>query len=296
VKHKLFIFTFLLLVLFLPLRAYAQSRTITVDFGYKFILRGKTSKVRFVVLIPGNRKYRQRIFKVKFSRKPHRVFERYGNRYAEFIILNPKKDFDINIRVRMQISRYDLSTARNYMTKPEKNEQIEPYLRAEKYLEKNNPVIRNLARSIHGDNEIEIVNKAHRLVTRRMKYGGYIKNDVGAVKAYSTGSGDCTEYSDLLVALCRAKDIPARAITGYVINNKGDTPRHNWVEAYFKQYGWVPFDPLHADDKAATFYRLKPIYIYLSSIRNDRTLLNGNFYRYWWTGPRVDIKESFKVR
>jgi hypothetical protein len=52
---------------------------------------------------------------------------------------------------------------------------------------------------------------------------------------------DCQLGSALLAALCRARDIPARLIGGYVLDT--DTPYHHyWAEAWIDGRGWLPLD------------------------------------------------------
>jgi hypothetical protein len=52
---------------------------------------------------------------------------------------------------------------------------------------------------------------------------------------------DCKVGSALLIALCRARGIPARMISGYTINPVLPTT-HSWFEVWFDGQGWLPFD------------------------------------------------------
>ena len=45
-----------------------------------------------------------------------------------------------------------------------------------------------------------------------------------------------------MVTLCRALDIPARLVTGFIINEGADVQPYVWVEVFDKQE-WNPFDP-----------------------------------------------------
>lgn len=55
------------------------------------------------------------------------------------------------------------------------------------------------------------------------------------------GVYDCKVGSALLIALCRARGIPARMISGYTINPILPTT-HSWFEVWFDGQGWLPFD------------------------------------------------------
>src|SRR3989442_7070309 len=59
-----------------------------------------------------------------------------------------------------------------------------------------------------------------------------------------------------MVVMLRTLEVPARLVNGFqtgTYNRVGKDfvvrtrDAHSWVEAYFPQYGWVPFDPTPAD-------------------------------------------------
>ena len=64
--------------------------------------------------------------------------------------------------------------------------------------------------------------------------------------------GICEQFATALVVMARSLDIPARLAVGYgpgdynPVTNYYEIRRnnaHSWVEVYFPEYGWVPFDP-----------------------------------------------------
>lgn len=62
--------------------------------------------------------------------------------------------------------------------------------------------------------------------------------------------GFCQHYATTMTMLLRVMGIPARIVTGYLPGDRdGDSwvveqaAFHNWVEAYFPDYGWIRFDP-----------------------------------------------------
>ncbi|HEX9971022.1 MAG TPA: transglutaminase-like domain-containing protein, partial [bacterium] len=80
--------------------------------------------------------------------------------------------------------------------------------------------------------------------------------DYGAMYSFKTGKGNCQNYSHLSAALMRAVGIPARIVNGitlkqpYTVKMKDGSMtlkmaegRHSWIEVYFPDLGWVPFDP-----------------------------------------------------
>ncbi|WP_077620406.1 DUF4129 domain-containing transglutaminase family protein [Bacillus sinesaloumensis] len=68
---------------------------------------------------------------------------------------------------------------------------------------------------------------------------------------FETKAGYCDNYSTSMVVLLRSLDIPARWVKGYTEGERLDLSTyeitnnnaHSWVEVYFPEFGWVPFEP-----------------------------------------------------
>lgn len=72
---------------------------------------------------------------------------------------------------------------------------------------------------------------------------------------FQTHVGYCNNFSSAMAVLLRTLNIPTRWVTGYttgqLVSNQGtsqqylveDDDAHSWVEVYFPNYGWIPFDP-----------------------------------------------------
>ncbi|MHC4575437.1 MAG: transglutaminase-like domain-containing protein [Planctomycetota bacterium] len=249
---------------------------------------------------------RQRILGVKYSPRPSKVFHKNGNRYAEFNFDEPEKQFQVEAKIKAELFRYDLSTAREKRQKSlSKGPDFDDFLKQEEFVEKDNPVIQQIAEGIEGESEIETVKKIYDYVIDNMDYSipGKIpgKRALGAVKAAQEKKGDCSEYSDLFVALCRAKKIPARVVTGYTVRFDDVSPKHHWAEVYLQEYGWVPFEPSWGDVEDARirntmFSTMKPAYIYLTHTRNDEVLYNNHFYTFFFWGDKVALKDSIEFK
>jgi transglutaminase-like putative cysteine protease len=283
-----------------PKTRYGKTNHAEFDLGYKFSVSGNTSKIRLVVALPKTTPSRQKI-DIKYSHEPSRIFSKYGNNYAEFIFVEPQKQFEVIINVKAKLFKYDLSTAKaRYKENPPQDPNLSIFLRHEKYIEKDDLVIQQIAKSIKGLNETQIIRNIYNYVIDNMHYTGYNQQANGALDAAQRGKGDCTEYATFFAALCRAKNIPARVISGYTTNSTV-TPHHNWTEVYFKRYGWVPFDPSRGDTKDASagkkrYLTLQPVYVYRSHMLNDAVLGNGTYYSWHCWGQKIHVEDSFKFK
>lgn len=86
---------------------------------------------------------------------------------------------------------------------------------------------------------------------------------------FESKAGYCDNYSTSMVVMLRSLDIPARWVKGFtsgeVIQN-GDTAEdydiyevtnanaHSWVEVYFPDSGWVPFEPTQGFSNLTDFH------------------------------------------
>jgi hypothetical protein len=67
--------------------------------------------------------------------------------------------------------------------------------------------------------------------------------------ALDTRTYDCLLCSALMAALCRARGIPARMVTGHYLSRLCSA-RHAWVEIGIDGLGWAPLDILHHERRA----------------------------------------------
>jgi hypothetical protein len=151
------------------------------------------------------------------------------------------------------------------------------------------------------NDEVHRVNQIHDFVVDHLEYQTFFGEDKGASYALKEGKGDCTEYTDLMVALCRYNEIPARRISGFTLQQDTSSliykifrsSGHSWAEVHFDEYGWVPFDPTHSDGSIITnFNNLTSKYIYLVFSESDR----GLSWKWWGIGQvQVNIDRNVKI-
>jgi tetratricopeptide (TPR) repeat protein len=231
----------------------------------------------YELLLPANRPGKQEILSYTYSIKPDALIKSESGEYIptwKNLSFYKLKEQDLTADVLIRIYKYDLLTAKKKPYSNKGNVDTLSYLKAEENFEVKSKKIVRLADSINGSNREEVVHAVFDYVVSHLDYYRFEEQDRGAKKALKQGRGDCTEYSELMITLCRAKHIPAKIIMGLVIDQNGVIGYHNWVEVYFSQYGWVAFDPTHADGKRArtAFESMENKYIALSDRRWIRNI------------------------
>jgi transglutaminase-like putative cysteine protease len=76
---------------------------------------------------------------------------------------------------------------------------------------------------------------------------------------FEMDAGYCTYYATAMVTMLRSQGVPARMSVGYTPGEQVETGEyvvrgynsHAWVEVYFPDHGWIPFDPTPAGPRVA---------------------------------------------
>ncbi|MHA1126485.1 MAG: transglutaminase-like domain-containing protein [Candidatus Heimdallarchaeota archaeon] len=167
---------------------------------------------------------------------------------------------------------FDVTTSNPYSEK-----FLEKYLRSEPHIESDHPEIMELAKTIKNRNPLKFARNAINTVNNRLKYE-IQPDEYGAAFAIEKGKGDCTEYSALFVALCRATGIPARVVAGF-------THAQNWerhATAEFLVAGrWIPVDVTGYRDSTILF----------GSLPSNIIITRGN-----WMGGTLAKEVSYKYQ
>ena len=266
------------------------QRVVIFEESFVYHTRRTTNQLRLTELLPRTIPGKQEVLRIEYSIPPQRLFDEDGKRYAVFEVLNPRDSVRISIKTSLLLRRYDWHTAQK-QARFQKANDLDQYLKQSPNIQKNARRIRQAANSITGVSKEEIVRNVFHYVIEHLEYHHFFNGNRGARRALRQGKGDCTEYSELMIALCRAKGIPSRIVRG-VVARTSDNPNHNWVEVYFKEQGWVPFDPTHGDGGITTFDKMENKYIYLSNDRFDDKL----GYRYWddWATQSSSVKAVYQ--
>ncbi|MEJ5186811.1 MAG: transglutaminase-like domain-containing protein [Candidatus Geothermincolales bacterium] len=207
-------------------------------------------------------------------------------------------ELDLVIRGDVFLRRMDLESAAEgggYRTA----EDLAPFLVPEGKVESDAPEIRELAEGIDGETDREAAVEICRLVGRLLEYRRD-SDDGGAVEALRRGWGNCTDYSRLMTAVCRARGIPARIVRGLLVERSIAAEEfadhlHQWVEVYLEGCGWVTFDPTMADDDPGMAERLPPFHLALGTGEGDPGLGGGDVWYAESGGGRVEVEWAVEV-
>lgn len=133
-----------------------------------------------------------------------------------------------------------------------------------------------------------IARRLARHVQQRLRYelsGGWN----AAPRVYERGTGSCSEYTFLFVALCRAAGLPARYAGALVVRGDDastDDVFHRWPEVYLPRLGWVPYDVQAGDrttpgGRARAFGRLDDIFLITTRGGGASRYLGFNYNRHY---------------
>ena len=232
------------------------------------------------------------------------ISDEHGNVYASFFFTNLNPGDSVEVKASYQIKVNEVSYEVNSCQGVLPSE----YTTAETYIESDTAEILRTASSVTQQQTDRCVQARdyYNYVIRNMRYTQYNPNDTGALAALRSLRGDCTEFSDLLIALSRAGGIPARMIDGLTCctengYNEGQN-KHNWVEMYLPGTGWVPMDPTWGRVPGKTeryFGAMSADHIVVTQGRNLDTLNGYHYwaYYYWWDSgqPKLDARENWSI-
>jgi hypothetical protein len=115
----------------------------------------------------------------------------------------------------------------------------------------NDPVIQKAIGEAVGDedNPYWITRRIFEYINDRIEYERVGVWDT-APNVLKRGTGSCSEYSFVFMAMARGAGIPTRFSAG--VCERGDDASmddvfHRWTEVYLPNYGWVPVDPSAGD-------------------------------------------------
>ena len=207
--------------------------------------------------------YKQQIrkFQIDYSYQPsaiNRSVDPRGNQVTEAVFDHPSVPLTVKITIdaynRTDLDVLETDAEFPLYTLPR---DVEVYCQATELVPSNHPQIVQKAKALIHDatTEFDAVQKILTWMVDRVRYVQR-PEDYGAIYSLKTGKGNCQNYSHLAATFMRAVGIPVRIVNGvtlhepYQIRVSGGRMtmrmaqgRHSWIEIYFPDLGWIPFDP-----------------------------------------------------
>jgi hypothetical protein len=130
------------------------------------------------------------------------------------------------------------------------------------------------------------VHDASRTIIETIKHPENQEKRLGADQAVLSGRGDCDEYTDLLMTLCRMRGIPCRRLTGYVIKKENEPEPHAWGELLSPTKGWIPVDlALRNIGRHSITYVINKIEEFNPALADYQVLRQTTAVHYHWERP-----------
>jgi len=229
-----------------------------VSFGesYRNFGPGVVQKLVVNIAVPGEMVFQDLTSPVRWDPKPASLeTDRWGQKIAVFSFDDVKPQATVSAGFSLDATLYSVrffvDPAKTGKTTDIPDDLKDRYLRDDTKLQIDSPVIRKAVTEAVGEetNCYFIVRNIYRYIHQKMHYemvGGW---NVAPV-VLERGSGSCSEYSFVMMAMCRAAGIPAR-YAGSIVVRGDDASRddvfHRWVEVYLPSTGWIPVDPSGGD-------------------------------------------------
>lgn len=197
----------------------------------------------------------QRVGEVELIAPARQVTERYaaGNlaRHLSTESL-PKSGESVEIVVEypVQVARVetDIDRLRQFTWKGLESRRIpERFLRREKLIATDEPRIVEKSQALREQTKGPglFARAAYDWVLDQLQYRKR-PEPIGVADCLDAGVGECSEYSAIFVALCRAAGIPARPAVGFRLNGARNA-WHVWAEFMLPNGDWAPVDGASGD-------------------------------------------------
>ncbi len=242
---------------FLPFRV-TDYRKVELEFIHRLENQGpgRVKSGQIAIALPTDSPQQKLLSPIRYKPQPAQVVtDRWGQKVALYSLqdLGPDQRVEVGYRLRVRLGEisYTLFPERAGRLKEIPQEVRDRYLvDGSRYLISGD-LVKGKAKEITAGerNTYWIARKIFNWVISHLEYervGGW---DV-APTLIKRGTGSCSEYSFLFIALCRASGLPARFAGGTAMRGDEtsvDGVYHRWAEVYLPGYGWVPVDPSRGD-------------------------------------------------
>jgi len=183
------------------------------------------------------------------------VTDKWGQKFAHFKTkdLEQGKSLDVSMKVyatlfavRYHIDPNIVGSLKSIPAKIRRQYLVD----GSKFQIKHPSIKKHLKAALNGEKRpYWMIRKIARYIGDNMRYeltGGWNI----APTVIDRGTGSCSEYTFVFIAMCRAAGIPARYAGAMVVRGDDastDEVFHRWAEVYLPGYGWIPADAQAAD-------------------------------------------------
>jgi len=216
---------------------------------------GNLTASEIFLAVPEERPNQKPEGEVRFEPAPSNfVVDQWGQKYARFAATDLGAGKSIRVTMKLQESLYavryhiDPSSVKPMTNLPA---DVKRYLADGSKLGIRHPTIVKAASEAVGKETSPYwkMRKIAKYIQDKMHYelaGGWNI----APTVLERGSGSCSEYTFVFLAMCRAAGIPARYVGSVVVRGDDastDDVFHRWAEVYMPGLGWIPADVQHGD-------------------------------------------------
>jgi transglutaminase-like putative cysteine protease len=296
---------------------YRVTDWVTRDLRYQYLLRndgeGSIQEGAINLAVPYAALENQELIgEITWNPEPTEMVEdQWGQQVARFKFQNVPTNTAVSAGYQVRVKLGEL----HYAFYPEDvegldkvpKEILEDNLAATSRLQMDQEMVKKTAKEIVGDEENPywMARKIFDWVNGKLEYkrvGGW---DVPTT-LIKRGTGSCSEYAFLYIALCRSVGLPARYEGSVVVRGDDasfDDVYHRWCEVYLPGIGWMPVDPSGGDkewpaDQARYFGGLANRFLITTHGSGDSEYLSWNyngFATYTYVGRGTVTEEAYGV-
>lgn len=194
--------------------------------------------------------------------------DRFGNRFQKVTWENVNQDIRVSLQYTASITSEltALNSRAPFPLGSQANSEA-MYLKATDQVQANSSEISSMARQLTkgAKSEYEAVMAVTNWVADNIKYT-FNPPQYDAAYTLTTRSGNCQNFAHLSIALLRSVGIPARIVGGITLKDPWKVPidarnsivqsmgqgGHAWLEVWFPDLGWLPYDPQQSKQFTST--------------------------------------------
>jgi transglutaminase-like putative cysteine protease len=238
-----------------------NERTTVMEYTHEFRNYGPgiVTNLDIYVAVPQNLNNQKIIADIAYNPQPRRfLVDQYGQTVAhyQFSPVIPPNAIQVSMKVHAKIfeTRYYIFPQRVGGLNTIPKEIILHYLSDGSKYCIHDPIIQEAVWEAVGDekNPYWIARNIFKYVIEHIEYER-IRGWDAAPAVLERGTGSCSEYTCVFIAMCRAAGLPARYAGA--VSLRGDEASldnvfHRWAEVYLPHHGWIPVDPGRGDSES----------------------------------------------